>query len=191
MTPDEEKRLLRQQVRQRIRALPPRYLARAGAAITEHIAASAPYAAAGTVFSYVNTAAEADIQGLLRRVLADGKRLAVPLCVAPGVMQARLLPDPGALRPGRYGILEPPADAPFLPPEEVELLIVPCLACDRRGRRLGHGGGYYDRYLAGYAGAAMVVCPERLILPAVPTGPYDRPIPLLVTERGVAAADTV
>ena len=181
----EEKEALRREMTARAGSLSRAYLARAGRDIAGRIAALPEYAGAGTVFVFVSTAREPDTRPLLERALADGKRLAVPLCVGPGVMRLGAVTDLAALRPGAFGILEPPPEAPEVPSGEVDLVVAPCVCCDRTGARLGHGGGYYDRFLAAYEGPALAVCPERLLVPAVPTEPWDRPVDMVVTERAV------
>lgn len=182
---DEEKRRLRRQVSALTGAFPPGYLSRAGARIAERIAALPEYRRAGTVLAFAGTEREIDTGPLLAMILAGGKRLALPRCTGPGRMEARLAADTALLRPGAYGILEPEPDWPPVSPAEIGLILVPCAACDRAGRRLGHGGGYYDRYLAAYGGSAALVCPEALVLDRIPQGPFDLPVPLLVTEAGV------
>ena len=142
----EEKNALRREIRALRAALPEGYLARAGAGIAGAVAACPEYRAARTVMGFVSTPEEADLRPLLRQILRDGKRLAVPLCTGPGIMEARLISGLEQLAPGRYGILEPPAASPLIPPEDIGLLIVPCVTCSP-------GGGYYDRYLEYYQGA--------------------------------------
>ncbi len=185
---DEEKRALRRLAEERIDALPAGALDRAGRLMAGHIAALQEYGRAETVLAFAGTAREVDTGPLLAMILADGKNLALPRCIGPGRMEARSVTDPALLRPGAYGIREPAEDLPAVSPAEIGLILVPCLACDRAGRRLGHGGGYYDRYLAGYEGAAALLCPKALVLDRVPQGPFDRAVPLLVTEAGVYRA---
>ena len=134
---------------------------------------------------FVSTPEEADLRPLLRQILRDGKRLAVPLCTGPGIMEARLISGLEQLAPGRYGILEPPAASPLIPPEDIGLLIVPCVTCSPGGERLGHGGGYYARYLEYYQGPAILVCPDRLLQPRVPVGLHDRRVPIVATETQI------
>ncbi len=125
----EEKNALRREIRALRAALPEGYLARAGAGIAGAVAACPEYRAARTVMGFVSTPEEADLRPLLRQILRDGKRLAVPLCTGPGIMEARLISGLEQLAPGRYGILEPPAASPLIPPEDIGLLIVPCVTC--------------------------------------------------------------
>ena len=181
----DEKQRLRREAAARIAALPDGYLRQAGRDIAARIAALPEYARARTVLAFAGTDREPDTGPLLARILADGKRLALPRCTGQGRMEAHLTADPGLLRPGAYGILEPAPDWPLVSPSETGLIVVPCAACDRSGGRLGHGGGYYDRYLAGYDGPAVLVSPEALILAHIPREPWDAAIPILVTEKGV------
>ncbi len=182
---NERKQQLRRDAAERISSLPEGYLQEAGLTIARRIAALPEYARAGTVLAFAGTDREIDTLPLLRRVLADGKRLALPLCTGPGRMEARLVSDLARLRPGAYGIPAPPPEADLLPPGDIDLVVVPCVACDRTGRRLGHGGGYYDRWLAAYPGPAVLACPQALVLDAIPQGPLDAAVPLVVTEQAV------
>lgn len=181
----EEKQALRRAIRRQTAAFPPDYLKSAGQKIAAWLAACPEYRRARTVLGFVSTKTEADMLPFLRQTLEAGKCLAVPLCTAPGCMEARLITGMDDLRPGSYGILEPTPDCPRLAPEEIEFAVAPCVACDRQGNRLGHGGGYYDRYLAVYAGPAALVCPEALLQSAIPMEPLDRPVGLVVTELGI------
>ena len=145
---NEQKIELRKEIANTIKALPVGYLRRAGAGIGERLASLPEYRAAKTVLAFASTAAEPDIWPFLRRALADGKSLALPVCVASGVMVFRAVTDLDALAPGKYGIPEPPAESALVPPEAIDFTVIPCVTCDKAGDRLGHGGGYYDRFLA-------------------------------------------
>lgn len=91
------------------------------------------------------------------------------------------------LRPGRYGVPEPPAACASLGLEAADLVVVPGVAFDARGNRLGRGGGFYDRTFA-RAAAGPVLCGAALelqLVDEVPHGPGDRAMDLLVTECAV------
>lgn len=180
-----EKQRLRQELRHRATALPPEYFQNAGALISARLLRLREYRQAKTVLAFAGTALEPNTEPFLRQALREQKRLALPLCTAPGRMEARLVSTLEDLRPGSYGILEPKPECPLLPPEEISFAVIPCVACDRFGNRLGHGGGYYDRYLSLYTGPAALVCPEALLQPSIPMGPLDRQVPLVVTEKDV------
>ena len=150
-------------------------------AILRHVLHTPEYRRAGTVFAFVGRGSEIDTAPLLRQVLADGKRLCVPLCTAPGVMESRQVL---ALSPGAYGIPEPPAAAPLVPAEEIDLAIVPCTSASPDGGRLGRGGGYYDRFLRRCTGDALLLCREALLRTHIPQEPHDVRLPAVITERG-------
>ena len=79
-------------------------------------------------------------------------------------------------------MLEPGEDCPLAARESIDLILVPGLCFDRLGYRLGQGGGYYDRYLAGYAGATVGLCRRAVLQEAVPREAHDRPVDLVVTD---------
>lgn len=185
MTKQEEKQRLRRTVRDLEAQLSPRYKAASSRAIAAHLLAMPEYQAAGTVFCFVGTAREIDTRPILADALAAGKALCVPLCTAPGIMELRRITALDALSPGAYGILEPPAGAPAVGVDEVDFAVLPCVTCDRLGRRLGKGGGYYDRFLAHYRGGSVLLCREKLIREEIPVEPHDYPVPWVLTERGL------
>ena len=185
MTKNEEKQALRAAVRQCSAQLSPRYRAAADRAIAAHLLALPEYREAETVFCFVSAGREINTRPILEQVLADGKRLCVPLCTAPRVMELRAVEDLKQLSPGAYGILEPPADCPAVPLDQADLAVIPCLTCSRDGRRLGRGGGYYDRFLAHYRGAAVLVCRERQLRAEIPVDIHDCPVPWVLTEAGL------
>ena len=166
MTIDEEKQQLRATIRRLSAQLPFRYREAADRAIARHLLALPEYRSAGAVFCFVSAGREIDTRPILEQTLADGKMLCVPLCVADGIM-------------------EPPADSPALSPDQIDLAVIPCVTCSREGRRLGRGGGYYDRFLAHYRGAAVLLCRERLLRQEIPFGVHDYPIPWVLTEAGL------
>jgi len=89
----------------------------------------------------------------------------------------------GPLAPGPFGLLEP--TTPPVDPGDLDLVVVPGLAFDQEGYRLGHGQGYYDHFLASVQAVTAGVVPEALLLPRLPRDPWDVPVGHLVTERGV------
>ena len=97
-------------------------------------------------------------------------------------MEARLYRGMSRLSPGAFGIPEPDPDCPVVKVEDLSMILVPGLCFDLRRFRLGHGGGYYDRYLAGFSGLTVALCRDRLLFPSLPTEPHDRAVDLLLTE---------
>lgn len=180
---NEKKAALRRELLTLAKAMPPAEKRESDGAILRRVTASEVYRAAGTVFCFVGRGEEIDTRPLLERILTDGKGLCVPLCVGAGEMEAREIESLDSLRPGRYGILEPPEDAKKIEPADIDLAVVPCVGAARDGRRLGRGGGYYDRFLAGYSGKAVLLCREMLLREDIPREAHDVRIPHLITEK--------
>ena len=182
-TISEEKQQLRRTLRKL--ELSPAYREESSRRIAARLLALDAYRNAGTVCCFVGTAREIDTRPILQDALSSGKRLCVPLCTAPGQMEMRAIAALDCLAPGTMGILEPPPDTPIVDAAEIDLAVLPCLSCDREGRRLGYGGGYYDRFLQQYTGAAVLLCREQLLWPEIPVEAHDIPIPRVLTERGL------
>lgn len=185
MTRAEEKQQMRRTIRTLEKELTAAYKRESSAAIARHLLAMPEYQEAGTVFCFVGTSREIDTTAILSNALAAGKRLCVPLCVGDGLMDLHQITSLDQLVSGAYGILEPPADTPLVDTDAVDFAILPCLSCSHGGRRLGQGGGFYDRFLSHYRGGAVLLCRERLIREDVPVEPHDCPVPWVLTERGL------
>ncbi|SMB89698.1 5-formyltetrahydrofolate cyclo-ligase [Deinococcus hopiensis] len=109
--------------------------------------------------------------------------------------RARFRPEPRltlhpwdtATEVSRFGALQPPANAPQVPLETVDAVLLPALAFDRWGVRLGYGGGFYDRLLPSFSGLTAGVVWEALVVEALPCQLHDLRVGWLVTEAGVRA----
>lgn len=185
MTKKEEKQRLRSTVRTLEQHLSAQYKQNADEAIASFLLAMPEYRAAGTIFCFVGGKREIDTRPILEDALSSGKTLCVPLCVKDGIMELREIRSLAELAPGSYGILEPAADSPRVDPDTVDFAVLPCLSCDHAGHRLGKGGGYYDRFLSGYRGGAVLLCREKLIREEIPVEPHDYPVPWVLTEAGL------
>ena len=162
-------------------------MAALGAEMTRRLADTALWRDAEQVFCFVPLKDEPDTLPLLRLALAQGKRLVVPRVLGGGAMELVALDRLDALRPRAYGILEPEGGVVLAALEETALALVPCLAADRHGNRLGRGGGYYDRFLAQYKGARLLLCPTATVLNGLPCDAWDvRFAPEeILTEKGI------
>ena len=178
------------------REMDPQVKAEKDAAILKRLLELPEYKAATLVLTYVSTAIEVDTLELIRRALAEGKRVAVPYCI-PGKIDMLFceifsLDD---LTPGSFGVLEPdPEKQPVLREFSDSVCVLPGLGFDLEGYRLGYGKGYYDRFLSKYPGTNLGVCYNVCLKPLLPHGRYDRMVDVLVTEKFVkrprAAAPT-
>jgi 5-formyltetrahydrofolate cyclo-ligase len=166
--------------------LPADYRARAADAIAARIAALPSFAAARMLLLTLSFRSEWDTLPLVRLALAAGKLVAAPrVNVAARMLELHALADPAAdLEPGYQGIPEPRAHCPPVAPAAIDWVLVPGVAYDGAGRRLGYGGGYYDRLLplvppgaARVAGAFDAQLVER-----VPSAPHDLTVDTIVTD---------
>lgn len=159
------------------------------AAVAEHITSSEHYRSAQVVGVYLAFGHELDLAHVIAAARLDGKVVAAPRAAddpEPHLTLHELRPG-SALAKHRLGQNEPTPDAPLVPPERVDLLLVPGLAFDERGHRLGYGLGYYDRLLPRLRAGALTVgvAQSALVVPALPTGAHDATVAFLVTETGL------
>ncbi len=155
-------------------------------AICRHLTELPALQTAKVIFSYMAAGAEADLAAFHRWAAEAGKTLAFPVSYLQGRMEAYVPKGPESWVRGRYGILAPiPERSTRVEPQALDAVILPCVAFDAVGRRLGHGGGYYDRYLPQCPRAFRVlVAFEAQRLDAVAVDPHDQPAQALVTESG-------
>ena len=191
--PDEAKRALRACMLAQRGALPPEEAAGRGKIAQGHVLASPYWTKTRTVALYMPIRGELDI-GLLRsRAWAEGKRVLLPRCVVGrrGELELVACGNGAELAPGSYGILEPlpslPAIDPADPQQAPQLLIAPCLAIDRRGYRLGYGGGYYDRLLRRpvlRTSLCIALVYAMQLVDSLPVESWDIPLRGACTEEG-------
>jgi 5-formyltetrahydrofolate cyclo-ligase len=181
----EDKRRLRAEMAARRLALPTEQALRAAAAATRHLASAPEFARCGRVVVYAELAGELPMAPLVEAALRAGKRVLWPRQVGAGGLEFAPAARVEDLVPGRHGVREPPATAPAQPLGPADLLLLPGLAFDLRGGRLGRGGGAWDRVLRdARAGLAVGVGYEFQIVDRVPRELHDRAVAALLTERG-------
>ena len=183
---EEEIRLrkaaLHKQMRLRQRALSEEYISRANAAIQDAVLASPRYREANRIFMYLHTPKEPATDRIVARALADGKAVYVPKCIGKHEMLAVRIRDLTDLEPGAYGIPEPRTCCETITAAEADLILTPCLAATRDGKRLGHGAGYYDRFLEGYGEKTMCLCFSELLCEDIPVTDLDVRMAEVITE---------
>ncbi|MBR2730937.1 MAG: 5-formyltetrahydrofolate cyclo-ligase, partial [Clostridia bacterium] len=160
-------------------------------AICARLTASDVYRGADVILSYVAIRSEVETRGIILHALAHNKTVAVPLCVGDQ-MQFYCIPSLDVLRPGRFGVPEPdPAACGLCIPTPQALCLVPGLAFDRAGRRLGYGAGFYDRYLASHPVIRLGLCADRCVASALPVEATDQTMDMILTESGFFAFETI
>jgi 5-formyltetrahydrofolate cyclo-ligase len=159
--------------------------------IVERLAALPEYARAGTLMFYLDVRSEVRIRWFLPTAWEAAKRVVVPYCENGEIELFRLV-DLDELAPGTMGVLEPKTELRQngdrrVAPVELDLIVAPGLAFDRRGGRLGYGKGYYDRLLHQIRPDAtkLAVCFECQLFPEIPVLPHDIRMDMVVTENAV------
>jgi len=150
------------------------------------------YAAAKSVLFYVSAKAnEVDTHALIQEALEKGVRVLVPATDFDNhVLKIAEILAMQELVPGRFGLLEPaPDQLRIRTAEDADVIIVPGVAFDRKCRRVGFGGGYYDRLLSGRRSPAVALAYEGQLMERAPVDAHDVPVDLLVTERAVYRAE--
>lgn len=143
------------------------------------------YKDADVILLYFPTRSEPDISALADIARRDGKKIAFPISVTKDcTLDFRFISSPDELEIGAYGIREPRADAERATLSERTLCIVPALAVDADGYRLGYGKGYYDRFLSTFEGNAVVAIHSSLVCERLPRNDTDIPIKTIITETG-------
>lgn len=170
-----DKAAVRAQIRAKKQALTPEQIETASARLGALLAAHPLYQRAATVYGYLPFNQEVRTEPILRRALAEGKRVAVPK-VCAGELRFFYLDDFSRLSPGYAGIPEPVDEGPVAHDPRA-LVLMPGLAFDRAGRRIGYGGGFYDRFLAREPDHPTVaLCYDFQLLNTLQTEEYDIPV---------------
>ncbi len=180
----EQKRAARKELRRRIAALSEKELEKSDIEIYNNLSRLPEVLSAKTVFLYCSTGHEVDTHRIIGFLLERKQTVALPVSLPEGEMVFREY-LPGALQEGRFfGILEPGEDARLLEPEDGDLIIVPALAYDRSGYRMGQGGGYYDRFLSSRHLFSVGIGRDCFLCDRVIREVHDAPVDCLVTESG-------
>lgn len=178
------KQVLRQQLLQRRQSTPPEVWRQKSLQICTHLQAASIFIQARTILGYFSARQEPDLTPLFK---LPGKVWSLPRCQGSDLIwHAWSSEDP--LQAGAYGIQEPHPGLPTLAPEQVDLILVPAIACDWQGYRLGYGGGFYDRLLshpAWQAKPTIGIVFEAARLAALPVDPWDQRLGMVCTEAGL------
>lgn len=187
---DDERAQLRRTLRRARETVPPERARDAAREAAEYLLALPELASVGTVALYAPVHGELDPGPVARDLAARGVALLYPRVDRDARrLTFHRVDDLAALARGNFGIPEPSADAPVVPVHAVDLFLVPGLAFDQTGTRLGWGRGYYDRTLAADPSRLRIgYCYRSQVLDRVPRHPHDLPMHILVTEAGVTAA---
>lgn len=181
----QQKAALRKKLLTQADALSAEYVKKSSEEIYARLTALPQWQNAKTVFIYVSVKNEPDTRRAIESALANGKRVCVPRCHGGGEMSARQITSLGGLSAAPLGLLEPDESAPLILPDKIDLIVAPCVAAAKNGTRLGHGGGYYDRYLAKAACPAVCLCHAKLLQAEIPHEETDFSVAAIITGDAV------
>ena len=142
---------------------------------------------AQSVMAFASFGTEVSTGGLIERLQSEGKQVLLPVVIAPEIMEAAEVRPGEALVRSSYGPGEPPGRAPR-DPRAIDVVLVPGLGFDRAGRRIGYGGGFYDRFMRRLRPDALRVglaFGPQLLSEAIPTRPSDEVVDIVVTDHEV------
>ena len=175
------KQALRDKMRATRKAITPNLHAKKSASIREKLEAMPEWQSAKKVLLYVSTKDEVDTHQLTKDCIESDKQVYVPK-----VKDEKLLICPiktwTDLKPGAFGILEPCETADPAHPEEIDLILVPGLAFDQTGHRIGYGRGFYDSLLKSTKGLKVGLAFEEQIVGKIPTEDHDVPLDLIISS---------
>lgn len=170
-----DKNELRSMIRAKKRAMTPEEILRRSTALAQKLFASPLYRQAETIYGYLPYNQEVRTVPMLEQALKDGKRVAVPKCYGDE-MKFIYLDDLSLVEKGYAGIPEPIADGPE-GDDPLALVLMPGLAFDPQGHRIGYGGGFYDKFLAREGThPTLALCYDFQVLPHLETEAFDIPV---------------
>ncbi len=174
-----DKQALRRAVGAQKRAMSEEEILRRSAQLGQLLRQTQLYQQARTIYGYLSFNQEVRTVPILEQALRDGKQVAVPR-VYGQEMKFHLLEDLSLAAPGYFGIPEPPETAPIAQ-DETALVLMPGLAFDRQGHRVGYGGGFYDRFLAAEPRhPTLALCYDFQVFPTLETQAHDIPADLVL-----------
>lgn len=182
---------IRRRVRLARRGLRPEWIRQASLRMVRTLTGMEAYRRARTLTCYIARPFEPQTEDLLIHAQASGKRLCVPAHdVASGGYRWAWLDEDTALKPGTSGIPQPspPVWADDAAPD---LHVVPAVAVDRSGHRLGHGGGHFDRLMSGHPATAVALVFEFQIFETIPTAAHDQSVEFVITEQNLYDAGRI
>lgn len=177
-----DKKALRKMISEQKRRMTSEQIEGASQRLAELLFKSDMYQHAQSIYGYLSYNQEVRTESILRRAMIDGKRVAVPK-VYGDEMKFIWLEDLDLVAPGYYDIPEPIADGPIAD-DDMALVLMPGLAFDHEGHRIGYGGGFYDRYLAEHHDHKLVaLCYDFQMLDQLDTEDHDIPVDLVICDH--------
>ena len=172
---------LRQTMLKLHRSLPEDYMNAASIRIQMKILEIPQYNIDKSLFTYIGMPREVSTGIIIQQAFADGKRVYVPKCIG-GEMLAVRIHNLEHMNPGSYGIPEPIDHSEAAAADELDLILVPCVSASADGKRLGHGAGYYDRFLKSKPHNTFCLCFRKMLLTDIPVAEHDINMAFVISE---------
>lgn len=182
----EVKREIRRKMLALRRALSDDEAVKKAESLTSWILTLPEYKKAKRIMAFLAMKGESNLDGLIARALSDGKEVYVPVCLPERQMEAGRLLDMDHFVRGPLGLRDLPKSYETVSPEKLDLVLVPGVACDKKGNRLGMGAGYYDRYLVHVPFEKRIAALwDFQVAEAIPSEPFDERMAKIVTDKGI------
>lgn len=193
----EQKKSIRKLIMEKKNQLSSDYIFKSSREITKTLIGTSAFQTANTVMCYLSFGKEVDTEMIIAQCFKEGKTVLIPVILkkedGTSYMEASQLIDPESdLAPGIMGILEPKSHTIRIrDPKIIDLVIIPGLAFDEKGNRLGYGAGYYDYFLERIREDCnqIAITYSFQLLEKIPTQEHDKKIRNIITERGLNQID--
>lgn len=179
-----DKQQLRGEIKSIQNSLSEEYIKEASAEIADAFLNFSEYKEAESIFVYISSPNEPDTRRIIQQALTDQKEVYVPKCIAKGEMLAVKITEKTLFSKGYMGLTEPVInDSTVILREGADITVVPCLCACPDGRRLGHGAGFYDRFLEKHPSFSVCLCFSALIREDIPTEKTDIIMNKVLSDR--------
>lgn len=181
----KSKKEIRKEILAKREELSEEYYEQATQAIHDKLLNFDLYKEAQTIYIFYSMGKELDTKKIIEHAHQEGKRVGIPRTVKLGEMVFHQYEPGDPLITAKYGAEEPSEDAPVIPIEEVDLIIMPCVSCNDKGERIGYGGGFYDRVLENYEGPTVLPYFSKLQTLEIPMEEHDKKMDYVITEKSI------
>ena len=180
-----DKKALRREIGAKKRAMAAAEIENRSRILAEKLYETEQYKTARSLYAYLSFNQEVRTNPIIERAWADGKRVAVPKVIGDSMVFIWIDSFDGLAPQGVFSIMEPIGDVPVAD-DETALVLMPGLAFDPQGHRVGYGGGYYDRFLEREPNHPLVaLCYDFQLYDRLETDPHDVPVDVVITDGEV------
>lgn len=188
-----DKKILRSEILKKRKSLSQEELIEKSSSIAKLLFSSEQYKNSKYIMCYIDFRNEVKTEEIVKTALKEDKNIIIPITIVETrqLILSQLYDYDKELETGTYGILEPKKEyIREVAPKLIDLVLMPGVAFDRRGYRIGYGGGYYDRFLTKIdkSVSKIALAFELQMVPRVKEGRYDIPVDYIITEKEIIKA---